>query len=313
MSTGQKRRPGLPAWATILAWLGIIGTILGVITGIISLIQFGQQAISGPPTSSADQQHVYETLAAVQVANAQLGVQLTQYALAGQQSANDATAKANNALVANVQGTMGALQAQQDALIATANANSALEAASQAAAATATQTYLDAGATNAALSQIAPTATELPTSTPVPAPVADYRSLTGAAIQLQPDGRISFSVQTAQDIPAAPPTGVAYVWMLDTDHNPTTGLPVQDIGVDMKVTVRFANGAWLGSVRAVLVDGSEGSELVFTDIQTAANGLSATLDPAQFALQASFDWVAQSQSDQETYPLLPATSHFTLQ
>lgn len=312
MSTGQKRRPGLPTWATVLAWLGIIGTILGVITGIISLIQFGQQAISGPPTSSADQGHVFETLAALQVASDRQGLQLTQYALQGQQAANESTSNAINAQSANVQGTMGALQAQQDAVVATQHANALLEAASQAAAATATQSYLDAGATNAALSQIAPTATALPSVTPTPAPVADYRSLTGASIQIQPDGRLAFSVQTAQDIPAQPPTGVAYVWMLDTDHNPATGLPVQDVGVDMRITVRFANGAWLGTVNSVLVDGSLGPESVFTDVVVAGNSLTATLDPTQFSLQPSFDWMAQAQSDQETYPLLPATSHFTL-
>lgn len=314
MTTGQNRKRGLPTWATILAWLGIIGTILGVITGVISLVQFAQQTLS-PQTSGADQQNVFATLAALQVASDRQGLQLTQYALDAQNAANQSTANAVAAQAAAVQGTLGALQAQQDAVVGTQNANAALtasaQAASQAAAATATQNYLDTGATNAALSQIAPTNTPQPTSTPTPAPVADYRSLTAADAQPTADGKIAFSVQTAQGIPDQPPVGLSYVWMLDTDHNPATGLPVQDIGVDMKIVVRFDNGAWVGSARAVLVDGSEGTPLAFTDITVSGNSLVATLDPGQLGLPTSFDWVVRAQSDQETYPLIPASSHFT--
>jgi hypothetical protein len=292
----------------------VVGTILGVITGVISVIQYAQDAFGGGGQDlSADQQRIYETLAAVQVANGQLSVQLTQYALAGVQSANEATANAINAQAASVQGTMGALQAKEDSLVATSNAQSAMTAAAEAVNSTATQAYLDAGATNAALSQIAPTPTDLPTATPVPEVVSDYRSLLDAAAQTSADGRIELSVQTAQNIPEDPPTGLQYVWMLDTDRNPGTGLPVQDIGVDMTMTVRFDNGAWLGTGRALLVDGAEGAPIVFTNITVEGNRLIATIDPTRFGLVGQFDWVARAQSDNEIYPLLPEASHFTIQ
>lgn len=309
-----KRKRGLPTWAGVLAFLGIIGTILGVITGVIALVQFGQ-GILNPAASPADQGHVYETLAALQVASDRQSLQLTQFFLEGQNAANQGTSNAVAAQAANVQGTLSAYQAQQDAVVGTQNAivgqTATSQAAEQAAAGTATQNYLDTGATNAALSQIAPTNTPQPTPTDTPAPVADYRSLTNASAASQPDGHISLSVQAAQDIPPQAPTGLAYVWMLDTDHNPATGLAVQDIGVDLKITARFDNGAWLGTVSAILVDGSEGPGQVFTDVTVAGNTLTVTIDPSQYNIQPSFDWLSRAQSDQETYPLIPASGHLS--
>lgn len=309
----RRKKAGLPTWAGILAFLGIVGTILGVITGVIALVQFGQQAL-GPTAGPGDQAHVYETLAALQVASDRQGLQLTQYFLDGQNAANQGTANAIAAQAASVQGTLSAIQASQDAVVGTQNAIGAMtatgQAASQAAAATATQNYLNTGATNAALSQIPPTNTPQPTPTATPAPVADYRSLTSASAAAQPDGHVAFAVQAAQDIPPQPPQGLAYAWMLDTDNNPATGLAVQDIGVDMILTVRYDNGAWLGSGNAVLVDGSKGTPIVFTDINVTGNTLTATVDPTLFNIGSGFAWVARAQSDQETYPILPATSHF---
>jgi hypothetical protein len=302
-----KRR--LPTWATILAWLGVIGTILGVVTGIIALGQFAQQTIGPTPASSADQANVYATLAAYQVSNDRLAIQLTQYALAQQQSANQSTANAINAQSADVQGTLSALQALQDALVATQNANAGLTAVAQANNATATENYLNAGATNAALSQIAPTNTPQPTATATPAPVVDYRSLTDSSIEMPQNNRLVFTVQTAQAIPDQPPVGLAYSWLLDTDQNPATGLSVQDIGVDVRVTVRYGDGAWLGAVRAVLVDGAEGSERVFTAIEVSGSSLSAIVNPGKVGIPATFDWVVRAQSDQEVYPFLPASGH----
>ena len=311
----RRKKAGLPTWAGILAFLGIVGTILGVITGVIALFQFGQQALGGPPTVNANQQNVYATLAAVQIANNQLVLQLTQNALAVEEAANQATSNAILARSGTIEAQRAALQTRHDSLVATQHANAALtatgQAAVQAAAATATQNVLNTGATNAAISQVTPTSTALPTATATPAPVADYRSLTAATAASQPDGRVSLSIQAAQPIPPQPPVGLAYVWMLDTDRNPSTGLAVQDIGVDLMVTARFDNGAWLGTVNAVLADGTKGTDQVFTDIQVTDNTLTVTLDPTQFNFQPSFDWLARSQSDQETYPLLPATGHFT--
>jgi hypothetical protein len=123
---------------------------------------------------------------------------------------------------------------------------------------------------------------------------------------------MQFSVQTAEAIPSPPPQGLAYVWQLDTDFSPATGLPVQDIGVDSVVTARYDNGVWVGTLRSVQTDGTLGEAFLFVNIDVSANTLTATLDPTQLKLPSNFDWIAHAQSDQETYPLLPSTGHFSL-
>lgn len=307
---GQRKSKG-PSVGQIIAWLGVIGTVIGIITGVITLSQFAQQSL-GSKSQDLSDQSVAGTLGALQSAKDRAELQLTQYALAEQQSANQATQNAINAAQANFQSTLDAVKAKQDALVGTQNALSGLTATADSAHATGTQVALNAGATQAALANLTPTATPQPTATPTPAPVADYRSLTGADIRLVNAKKMTFSVQTAQSIPPTPPDGLAYNWLLDTDSNPATGLLVQDIGVDMRITARFANGGWVGSVRSVQSDGTEGQAFLFLDIRVDQSGLTAELDPSQFGVPASFNWVAQPRSDQEVYPLLPSSGHFTL-
>jgi hypothetical protein len=307
----QGRSRG-PSWGSILAVMGVIATILGVITGLISLAQFAGQTVGGTNSANLSDQSVVATLGALQAAKDRAELQLTQYALAEQQSANQSTLNAINVVQANFQATVDAVNGKQDAFVSTQNAISGLTATADAAHAIGTQVALNAGATNAAVAQVTPTPTALPTSTPTPAPVADYRSLTGADVRGINDKKMDFSVQTAEAIPDQPPPGLAYAWLLDSDHNPATGLPVQDIGIDVRVTARFENGAWVGTLRPVQTDGSEGQALFFLDIRVNGNNLVADLDPSQMNLPASFDWVVRAQSDQETYQLFPPSGHFSL-
>jgi hypothetical protein len=307
MSTSQTKSK-FPSAGQIAAWLGVIATLIGIIAGIISI----SQAIQPKPSASLSDQSIAATMGALQSAKDHAELQLTAYSLAELQSANQSTANAINAVQAQFQATLSAVNAQQDAFVGTQNAYAGLTATGDTVNAAATQVALNAAMTQAAIAQVSPTATPLPTATPTPAPVADYRSLAGAEIGRSGNKRMVFFVQTTQPIPDQPPAGLEYAWLLDTDTNPSTGLPVQDIGIDERVTARYDNGGWVGTLRSVASDGSEGQVFLFTDIRVTNDGLQAELDPTDFSLPSVFDWVVRAQSDRENYALLPANGHFSL-
>jgi len=304
-----QSRVKIPSWATILGVLAGIGTLIGVISGIMGIVGFF--GVSAAPTRGLTDEQIVATLSALSSAKDRAELQLTQYAVQEQAAANEGTRSAIDALQANLQATVAAGEAQQEAFVATQNYFSGLTATADTINAAATQSALDAGATQAAIAQVTQTPTPLPTATPPPAFVIDYRSLTGADVRLSGKG-VEFSVQTAENIPDAP-QGVSYVWLLDTDRNPATGQPVQDIGVDLRVAIRFDNGAWIGTVRTIADDGSQGDPLFFVNIKTNGPNASAELDADQLGLPASFDWLARSEGETEVYPFFPDAGHVTLQ
>jgi hypothetical protein len=299
-------RGRLPSIGTILAWLGVIGTLLGILGFFISDLPSllgGNQGLSD--------QDIVATLAALQDGKEQAELQLTQIAVVNAQSANQMTQQALNQQVADFQATLDAAQAKQDEFVATQNAISAMTATVEAINATATQVSLDAAATQAALAQIVPTDTPMPTATEVPPPVADYRSLLGANVDPIAGGQIQFLVQAVAPIPDPPPSDLAYVWLLDTDQDPATGQQVQDIGADKRVSVRVDSGIWVGTVRSVKQDGTLGEPLLFVDITVDGAAVTANLDPSQVGLPAAFDWVVRTEVGGQSFSLWPTIGHDT--
>ncbi len=303
---GIRRR--LPSGATIIAWLGIIGTILGIIGFLISDLP----ALFREEPQGLSQEDIVATLVSLQSDKNQAELQLTQIALADRQLANQSTQQALNQQQAAFQTTLDAINAQRDAIVATNNAISAMTATADAANAAATQVARDATATADFLAQIVPTDTPVPTATPVPEPVTDYRSLAVADVQPGRDRTLVFTLRAAQPIPDAPPEGLAYVWSLDTDRNPETGFALQDIGVDTRVVVRFGDGTWIGKVIVVQPDGTPGETFLFLNIDVVGPNLAAILNPAEFALPVAFDWIARAELDGEAYSFFPVSGHNTL-
>ncbi len=311
-----RRRMGLPSWATILAWLGTIGTLLG----IIGFFLIDLPNLLNPQPEGLSEENIVATFTALDDEKDQAQLQLTQIALANQQSANQATQDALNQAQVMLQATVNAVWTEQAAFLATQNAIVAASATADAATATAdavgTQAVLDVTATAAAIAQIpptetpAPTETLLPTETPAPPLVADYRAINTTEARIVQDGRIEFLVQTAEQIPDT--EGLGYVWLLDTDRNPATGIAVQDVGVDLRVAARYENGAWIGRVRVVQPDGTLGEPLLFADISISGPRVVATLDPAQLGIPLGFDFVVQSELENQSYSLFPAEGHLSL-
>ncbi len=299
---GQRRR--LPSLAAILAWLGVIGTILGIVGFFISdlpnLLHPGPQGLR--------EEDIVATLIALQSGKDEAELQLTQIAVANLEAANLSTRQALDQQQADLQSTLGAIQAEREALVATSNAVAAMTATQAALDAVVTQAALDAAATQAALAQMTPTATPTPTETPTPVLVVDHRSLISAQVAADPSG-LAFSVQVAQAIPAQPEEGLAYVWSLDTDRNPATGTSLQDIGVDMRVAVQFSAGTWVGTVRSIQADGAAGEPFFFVDVTSGGAALTAVLDPAMLGLPASFDWVARTELGDQAYSFFPQSGH----
>ena len=293
---------------TILAVLAGLGTLIGVVSGILGIVGFF--GVSAAPAHGLTDEQIVATLSALQNDKDRAELQLTQYAIQGQAAANDATKAAIDKQQANFQATLDAVNAQQDAFVATQNYFSGLTATADTVNAASTQTALDAGATQAAIAQVTQTPTPLPTATPPPAVVADYRSLTGADVRVSGKS-VTFSVSTAETIPDAP-QGVSYVWLLDTDRDPATGQSVQDIGVDLRVAIRYDNGAWIGTVRTIAADGSQGDPLFFVNIKFNGSNASASLDADQLGLPPSFDWLARSEGETEVYPFFPESGHLSL-
>lgn len=323
----MSERQGKPDVSTIIAWVGIIGTILGIIGFFISDLP----GLFRHEPEGLTEEQIVATLVALQNDKQQAELQLTRIALENIQAANQSTQQAIDRQLADSEATLHAVQEVQAAFIATQNAIAALTATSEAAQAamTATATALNATETQAAmnatatadfLAQITPTPTQtltptpLPTATPTPAPVVDFRSLLAADVRLDDDGMLLFAVQAAQDIPEQPPNGLAYVWLVDTDRSPDTGYPVQDIGAEMRIAVRFDENSWIGRVSSLDEEEQRGDPLFFLANNILIDGaiLAASISPADFGLPTTFDWVVRAELEGETYSLLPEIGHNTL-
>ena len=313
-------RPRLPSGATIVAWIGVISAILGIIAFFIGDFNSLLGNKGGEGLSEA---HIVATLSALQQEKEEAQFQLTQIALNNQQAANDATQQAINAQIAAFQATVNAAQAEKDAFVATQNAilavtatagaaNDQATAAADAANGTATQNALDAGATAAAIANVTPTPTPEPTLTPVPEVVADFRALTNAVIQPVGDGTIQFIVQMVQPLPDNPPDGLVYIWSMDTDRDPNTGLFVQDIGVDLRAEIRRQEGGWVGTARPVAADGTIGDPIgYFVDVTANGASLIGTIDGSTLNLPGVFDWVARCELNDTPYSYFPEGGHLT--
>nr|MBN1228133.1 hypothetical protein [Anaerolineae bacterium] len=329
-------RAKLPNIAVVLAWLGVIGTILGIVGFFISDLPalFNKE----PPGLTEDQ--IVATLAALQDERLQAQLELTRIALDDIGAANQATENALNQQMQEFQATVDAVNTQQPAIVATQNAvvaatatqqsiDSAATATRQAeiAAATATaesigatetQTVLDITATSDFLAQITPTPTTTPTPTPTvmpsptPIPVTDHRLLNEASLASTNDGLVEFVLQAARPIPGAPPDGLAYVWALDTDRDSLTGLQLQDSGIDMRIAATAQDNAWVGTVRTIQPDGTLNEPFFFfVEIKVSGTNMTFTLDPEEIGLPRTFDWVVRAEFESENYSFIPREDHNT--
>jgi hypothetical protein len=295
------------------AW-AILGAIFAVITVLGTLIGFYldvNDLVGGGGSGGLTEEQIVGTISALQGDKDRAELQLTQIALADQAAANSSTQQAISALEGNVQATIAAIQAMQDAAIATRNAESAMTATQDAANAAATQLALDATATAQFLAEITPTPTDTPTITPTPEPVADYRQIVAAAVSAS-GSTLVFSAETAQPVPKEPGNNLAYIWALDTDRDSATGAGLQDIGVDVRVSVRFDGGAWIGRATPLQPDGTAGESYFFTDFKINGRQVEATLNAADLGLPFSFDWVIRAETEGENYSVFPASGHFSL-
>jgi hypothetical protein len=239
-------------------------------------------------------------------------LQLTQIALEDQQAANQSTQAALDQQQGNFQATLDTAAAEQANLVATSNAVAALTATADAANAQATLAAQDATATANFLAQLTPTNTPVPTATPLPPPATGHRSLQVADVGIS-DGSLLFALRAAQPIPGEPQAELAYIWALDTDRDPETGLPLEDIGVDKQVAVTFESGAWLGTVAIVQADGTLGETFRFLDIDINGPNLIVSLNPDELGLPLSFDWAARVESAGQVYSPFPESGHLTLE
>jgi hypothetical protein len=302
---GTRRRV-IPSGATILAWLGVIGTLLGIFGFFVSDLP---GILGNNQNQGLNEQDIVATLSALQDDKERAELQLTAIAVANQQAANQSTQQAIAQQQAEFQATLDAVRAEQEAFVSTQNAIAAVTATFDAANALGTQAALDVTATAAAIAQIPPTDTPAPTITPTPAPVGDFRSLVDASARTSDNGRLGFSMQTEQAIPDPAPDGLTYVWSLDTDRDPATGLAVQDIGVDMRITVKYDSDSWIGTVRSVAADGTLGDPFLFLDIRVEGASVSAILDGGDLGIPGSFDWVARVELEGQAYSFFPESGH----
>jgi hypothetical protein len=313
----MRARGRIPSGATVVAWLGTIATLLGIVSFFILDLPniLGGGGGSG---GNLSQDSIIATMAALQGEKQDAQFQLTQIAVANAQAANLATQQALATRAAEFEAALAAVRATQDAFAATQNAIAASTAAADAATATGnavgTQAVLDVTATAAFIAQIpteAPTNTPLPTDTPVPPPVTDHRTVTVADLRANNDGLLELGLQVAQPIPDPPPGELAYVWLLDTDQDPTTGLSVQDIGAELRIAAQVENGQWVGTVRAILPDGALGDPLYISDISVSGIDVSMLLNPSHFDLPGFFTWVVRAEDNSVGYSLFPEAGHLT--
>ena len=299
---GQALEPSWRFWWRVL---GIVSAIMGIIgIGLIDIFG-GSDALS--------ESEFFGTAVALERDKNSAEAQLTQIGLLEQQAANQSTQQALEAQEAIIMSTLSAAEAEQAALLATQNEIAGQTATVEAANEIATMQAQDATATANFLAQIAPTATPLPTSTAVPEVVVDHRSITGAAVQLA-GAEFSFLVSTSGIIPELPQNGLSYIWSLDTDSDVETGLKVEDIGVDTRVSATFTDGAWAGTVEAVQDDGTVGkSSQLFFDIKVDGSLLQFSLSQGDYGLTRAFNWIASVELGERTYePSFPVTGHASL-
>jgi hypothetical protein len=292
----------------LIAWLGVIGTVLGIVGFLISDLP---RLLGGEATPAPDH-NVSGTLAVLEREKFLAELQLTQIALDDQRAANQSTQAALDQQQVSFQATLDAAAAEQANLVATSNAVAALTATADAANAQATQAAQDATATANFLAQLTPTNTPVPTATPLPPPATGHRSIEVADVGVS-DGSLLFAMRTAQPIPDEPQAGLAYIWALDTDRDPETGLALEDIGVDKRVTVTFESGAWLGTVGIVQADGTLGETFRFLDIEINGTNLIVRLDPDELGLPLSFDWAARVEAGGQVFSPFPESGHLTLE
>jgi hypothetical protein len=312
----MRARGRIPSGATIVAWLGTIATLLGIVSFFI--LDLPSILSGGGNDGNLSQDSIIATMAALQGEKQDAQFQLTQIAVANAQAANVATQQALATQAAQFQAELAAVRATSDAFAATQNAIAASTSAADAATATGnavgTQAVLDVTATAAFIAQIPtdiPTNTPFPTDTAVPPPATDYRSIAGADLRLNSEGLLELALQVAQPIPDSPPGDLAYVWLLDTDQDATTGLSVQDIGADLRIAAQVENGQWVGTVRAILPDGTLGDPLYISDINISDSTVSMLLNPGHFELPGFFTWVVRAEEGSVSYPLFPETGHQT--
>src|SRR5574341_494580 len=153
MSAGGTRRPHIP-WGTIMALLGGLATLLGIIGFFLIALpsilgrRGAEQREAAEATAAAERQEaLFATLAYLQSQSSDAALQLTQIAVAEQQAANEQTQQAVAAQQAAVQATLSAIQGAQDVVLATNNAIAAATQTADAANAAATQAAQDATST----------------------------------------------------------------------------------------------------------------------------------------------------------------------
>jgi hypothetical protein len=315
----MRARGRLPSGATIVAWLGTIATLLGIVSFFILDLP---NIIGGGDSDNLSSEHIIATMAALQQEKQDAQFQLTQIAVQNAQAANLATQQWLATQAAQYEAELANIHATQDTFASTQNAISAANSTNAAATATqdavGTQSVLDVTATAAFIAQITPTPTDLPTATPqptdtpVPPPVDDYHSINGADVRSNNEGMVEFAIEVAQPIPDPPPGDLAYVWLIDKDRNPATGLSVQDMGADVVISAEVENGAWVGTFRTVQEDGTLSDPLFISDISASGPRLSLVLNPAHFDLPTFFDWVVRAEANSVGYSLFPAEGHLTL-
>ena len=106
------RRRVIPSGATILAWLGVIGTLLGIIGFFVSDLP---GLLGGNQNQGLSEQDIVSTLSALQDDKERAELQLTAIAVANQQAANLSTQQAIAQQQAEFQATVDAIRAEQEA------------------------------------------------------------------------------------------------------------------------------------------------------------------------------------------------------
>ena len=314
----EQLRSKIPSPGTLIAWLGVLGTIFGLVTFVLLDLPeiFGKEG-----GDDLTQEEIIATIGALQNDKGNAELQLTEIALAQQQAANQETQQAIDRQQANVQATFDAIGTQQAVFVATQNAIAAASATAQAEvlAVTATQDAINVAATQTAenatatanfLAQITPTPTPEPTATPTPVPSSDHRLLVDSSIEMV-DGLLEFALETARPIPNKPNDGLTYVWLLDIDRDIKTGLEFRELGIDVRVAVSYTDKTWVGRIRRVLPDGSLGEPQFFTEFSISGQKLFATIKPGEFGLPSSFDWFTRVEINDTIYSSFPEEEFLT--
>src|SRR5688572_2719243 len=109
----MRGRGRLPSGATIVAWLGTIATLLGIISFFILDLPNILGGGGGDP-GGLSQADIISTMSALQEEKQDAQLQLTQIAVANAQAANQATQNALATQAAEFQSTLAIVRATQD-------------------------------------------------------------------------------------------------------------------------------------------------------------------------------------------------------